>query len=104
MKILYIGVRNNRISHLFVTLQADPRMFTDNQERSQASSRALRRDRSKQLLSLHAIKVNFELFYTSQICPDDVHSISEFLTLFSKTVAERTKPGQRQDVEEQGAA
>jgi synaptobrevin family protein YKT6 len=28
-------------------------------------------------------------------------SISEFLTLFSKTVAERTKPGQRQDVEEQ---
>lgn len=24
------------------------------------------------------------------------------MTLFSKTVAERTKPGQRQDVEEQG--
>ncbi|KAF2203386.1 snare-like protein [Delitschia confertaspora ATCC 74209] len=28
-------------------------------------------------------------------------SIGEFMTLFSKTVAERTKPGQRQDVEEQ---
>ncbi|KAI9719701.1 MAG: hypothetical protein M1828_006134 [Chrysothrix sp. TS-e1954] len=28
-------------------------------------------------------------------------SIHEFLTLFSKTVAERTRPGQRQDVEEQ---
>ncbi|KAH8158614.1 hypothetical protein CIB48_g9630 [Xylaria polymorpha] len=27
----------------------------------------------------------------------------EFMTLFSKTVAERTRPGQRQDVEEQGA-
>ncbi|MCJ1316885.1 palmitoyltransferase [Xylographa vitiligo] len=26
----------------------------------------------------------------------------EFMTLFSKTVAERTKPGQRQDIEEQG--
>ena len=25
------------------------------------------------------------------------------MTLFAKTVAERTKPGQRQDVEEQGA-
>ncbi|KIW08266.1 uncharacterized protein PV09_01189 [Verruconis gallopava] len=28
-------------------------------------------------------------------------NIAEFLTFFSKTVAERTKPGQRQDVEEQ---
>ncbi|OJD39751.1 synaptobrevin [Diplodia corticola] len=28
-------------------------------------------------------------------------SVGEFMTLFSKTVAERTKPGQRQDVEEQ---
>lgn len=28
-------------------------------------------------------------------------SVSEFMTLFAKTVAERTKPGQRQDVEEQ---
>ncbi|KAI9669390.1 MAG: palmitoyltransferase [Alyxoria varia] len=28
-------------------------------------------------------------------------SVSEFMTLFSKTVAERTKPGQRQDIEEQ---
>ncbi|MCJ1441440.1 MAG: palmitoyltransferase [Stictis urceolatum] len=28
-------------------------------------------------------------------------SISEFMTMFSKTVAERTKPAQRQDVEEQ---
>lgn len=28
-------------------------------------------------------------------------SIGEFMTLFAKTVAERTKPGQRQDVEEQ---
>lgn len=30
------------------------------------------------------------------------HSVGEFMTLFSKTVAERTRPGQRQDVEEQG--
>ena len=29
-------------------------------------------------------------------------SVSEFMTLFAKTVAERTKPGQRQDVEQQG--
>jgi len=29
-------------------------------------------------------------------------SYGEFMTLFSKTVAERTRPGQRQDVEEQG--
>ena len=28
-------------------------------------------------------------------------SVGEFMTLFSKTVAERTKPGERQDVEEQ---
>lgn len=28
-------------------------------------------------------------------------SVGEFLTVFAKTVAERTKPGQRQDVEEQ---
>ncbi|KAF2834723.1 snare-like protein [Patellaria atrata CBS 101060] len=28
-------------------------------------------------------------------------SVGEFMTLFSKTVAERTKPGQRQDIEEQ---
>jgi synaptobrevin family protein YKT6 len=28
-------------------------------------------------------------------------SIGEFLSMFAKTVAERTKPGQRQDVEEQ---
>lgn len=28
-------------------------------------------------------------------------SIGEFMTMFAKTVAERTKPGQRQDVEEQ---
>ncbi|KAJ2897078.1 YKT6-SNARE for endoplasmic reticulum-golgi transport [Zalerion maritima] len=28
-------------------------------------------------------------------------SVSEFMTLFAKTVAERTKPGQRQDVEQQ---
>jgi synaptobrevin homolog YKT6 len=28
-------------------------------------------------------------------------SVSEFMSLFSKTVAERTRPGQRQDVEEQ---
>ncbi|EMC92643.1 hypothetical protein BAUCODRAFT_76753 [Baudoinia panamericana UAMH 10762] len=28
-------------------------------------------------------------------------AVSEFMTLFSKTVAETTKPGQRQDVEEQ---
>ncbi|KAF4306590.1 palmitoyltransferase [Botryosphaeria dothidea] len=28
-------------------------------------------------------------------------SVGEFMTLFSKTVAERTQPGQRQDVEEQ---
>ncbi|KXT18640.1 hypothetical protein AC579_9803 [Pseudocercospora musae] len=28
-------------------------------------------------------------------------SVGEFMTVFSKTVAERTKPGQRQDVEEQ---
>ncbi|KAJ9645857.1 palmitoyltransferase [Coniosporium apollinis] len=28
-------------------------------------------------------------------------SVGEFMTLFSKTVAERTRPGQRQDVEEQ---
>ncbi|KAL1966269.1 hypothetical protein VTN77DRAFT_4622 [Rasamsonia byssochlamydoides] len=27
-------------------------------------------------------------------------SISEFMTMFSKTVAERTRPGQRQDIEE----
>jgi hypothetical protein len=31
-------------------------------------------------------------------------SYGEFMTLFSKTVAERTRPGQRQDVEEQGNA
>ena len=30
------------------------------------------------------------------------YSYGEFMTLFSKTVAERTRPGQRQDVEEQG--
>ncbi|KAA8648901.1 hypothetical protein EYZ11_006041 [Aspergillus tanneri] len=30
------------------------------------------------------------------------NSISEFMTMFSKTVAERTKQGQRQDIEEQG--
>ena len=30
-------------------------------------------------------------------------SYGEFMSLFSKTVAERTRPGQRQDVEEQGA-
>jgi hypothetical protein len=30
------------------------------------------------------------------------YSYGEFMTLFAKTVAERTKPGQRQDVEEQG--
>jgi synaptobrevin family protein YKT6 len=30
-----------------------------------------------------------------------VSSVSEFLSLFAKTVAERTNPGQRQDVEEQ---
>ncbi|KAF1814791.1 snare-like protein [Eremomyces bilateralis CBS 781.70] len=29
-------------------------------------------------------------------------TIGEFMTMFSKTVAERTRPGQRQDVEEQG--
>ncbi|KAI9035864.1 palmitoyltransferase YKT6 [Aspergillus affinis] len=29
-------------------------------------------------------------------------NISEFMTMFSKTVAERTKQGQRQDIEEQG--
>jgi synaptobrevin family protein YKT6 len=29
-------------------------------------------------------------------------SISEFMTMFSKTVAERTKQGQRQDIQEQG--
>lgn len=29
-------------------------------------------------------------------------SISEFMTMFSKTVAERTSVGQRQDIEEQG--
>ncbi|KAF1987288.1 snare-like protein [Aulographum hederae CBS 113979] len=28
-------------------------------------------------------------------------SVGEFMTLFSKTVAERTRPGQRQDIEEQ---
>lgn len=32
-----------------------------------------------------------------------MRSYGEFMSLFSKTVAERTKPGQRQDVEEQGA-
>ncbi|RDA82959.1 hypothetical protein CP532_0869 [Ophiocordyceps camponoti-leonardi (nom. inval.)] len=32
----------------------------------------------------------------------DVLSYAEFMTMFAKTVAERTKPGQRQDVEEQG--
>lgn len=31
-------------------------------------------------------------------------SISEFMTMFSKTVAERTKQGQRQDIQEQGTA
>lgn len=30
------------------------------------------------------------------------YSYGEFMTLFSKTVAERTRPGQRQDIEEQG--
>ena len=30
-----------------------------------------------------------------------VFSVSEFMTLFVKTVAERTKSGQRQDIEEQ---
>ena len=34
--------------------------------------------------------------------PDQSNSYGEFMTLFSKTVAERTKPGQRQDIEEQG--
>jgi synaptobrevin family protein YKT6 len=29
-------------------------------------------------------------------------SVGEFMTFFSKTVAERTKAGQRQDVEENG--
>ncbi|GKZ31493.1 palmitoyltransferase [Aspergillus brasiliensis] len=29
-------------------------------------------------------------------------SVSEFMTMFSKTVAERTKQGQRQDIQEQG--
>jgi len=33
---------------------------------------------------------------------DIIYSIGEFMTVFSKTVAERTRPGQRQDVEEQG--
>lgn len=27
---------------------------------------------------------------------------SKFMTMFSKTIAERTKPGQRQSIEEQG--
>ena len=31
-----------------------------------------------------------------------IRSYGEFMTVFSKTVAERTRPGQRQDVEEQG--
>jgi hypothetical protein len=30
----------------------------------------------------------------------NLHSYGEFMTLFSKTVAERTRPGQRQDIEE----
>ena len=31
-------------------------------------------------------------------------SVGEFMTFFSKTVAERTKAGQRQDVEENGTS
>jgi len=30
----------------------------------------------------------------------NLYSYGEFMTLFSKTVAERTRPGQRQDIEE----
>lgn len=38
---------------------------------------------------------------TSQLqAADTAVSYGQFMTLFSKTVAERTKPGQRQDVEE----
>lgn len=31
-----------------------------------------------------------------------MYSVKEYLTMFSKTVAERTQPGQRQSIEEQG--
>lgn len=73
----------------------------DIEERGEAGRRTMRREGSEQLLALHTVEVRSLLFKAVSQSRLTSLSVGEFMSLFSKTVAERTKPGQRQDVEEQ---
>ena len=44
-----------------------------------------------------------EPFFVRRRFADGCFSYGQFMSVFSKTVAERTRPGQRQDVEEKGS-
>ena len=82
----------------------------DHPQRGQARARDLRRKGAERLLALHPQQVRRPRPrpraappWPEQRADRRDRSYGEFMTLFAKTVAERTKPGQRQDVEEQGA-
>ena len=72
-------------------------------EKDLSSYSRFTRNKSVIHLPIHALRP-FILGSALQsfLLSDFGNSYGEFMTLFSKTVAERTRPGQRQDVEEQG--
>lgn len=93
-----------------------PSFEIDYPQRLPARSRDRRREGAERLLALHTRQVGLPLptaheilrlclFQTSSANENNFSpsfSYGEFMTLFAKTVAERTRPAQRQDVEEQG--
>ncbi|KAI9645283.1 palmitoyltransferase [Ciborinia camelliae] len=82
MKLHYIGVHNQELR--------DP------------LTRALLRERVERIRSIHKGQVRSILwvFIGAAWLIGGMFSYGEFMTVFSKTVAERTKPGQRQDIEQ----
>ncbi|KAF9881911.1 synaptobrevin [Colletotrichum karsti] len=76
----------------------------DPPQRHQAGRRAVQRDGVVGLLKVHKnpqTNIRRQTSATADgLAPPAIDSYAEFMSLFSKKVAESTRPGQRQDIEE----
>ncbi|KAM5357786.1 hypothetical protein ACJZ2D_015914 [Fusarium nematophilum] len=97
MRLYYIGVKLPPPSSQFNQLTAP---YPDRPQSGQPSRRAGQRKGALIILSFHQKQV-WPADLESGLPLTSANSYSEVLTLFSKTVAERAHPGQRQDVKEQ---
>ncbi|KAI4156556.1 MAG: hypothetical protein LQ340_000164 [Diploschistes diacapsis] len=92
MKLFYIGIIKN---------ESKPAVELAVEKDLSSYSRFTRNNSLSSPLQNPHLLLHPTIPSSTNLPPLPPYSYAEFMTLFSKTVAERTRPGQRQDIEEQ---